>query len=485
MLHVLIEEDLIDDSFIRARTNGWEETKAVAQRHTPQIASDITGVPADKIVEAAKIYGRATTSMVLHARGIEHHSHGVNNVLSYINLVLATGSIGAPGRGYGTITGQGNGQGGREHGQKADQLPGQRLISNPEHRKHVCDVWGLPESELPQAGVSVVEMFQKMRAGEILGLLSICNNVMVSLPDTNEVRRSLEGLEFYVCIDFFMSEGARYADVVLPGSTWSEDEGVTTNSEGRVVKINKAAEPPGEARADWWIVQELARRMGRGKYFDFNSPREIFDELRVASRGGNADYYGISWEKIEKQNGVFWPCPSDDHPGTPRLFEDHFYHPDGKAKFHPVEYEPPQETPDDEFPLILTSGRVVYQYLSGNQTRRIGFLVEQCPEPYVELHPELALQLKINDGERVRVVSRRGEGVFPALVVKTIRKDTIFIPYHWGEDLAVNQLTNPALDPISKIPEFKACAARIEKTHSRQLPILGEQRKGASRSEFR
>ena len=202
--------------------------------------------------------------------------------------------------------------------------------------------------------------------------------------------------------------------------------------------------------------------MGRGKYFGFNSPREIFDELRVASKGGNADYYGISYEKIEKQNGVFWPCPTEDHPGTPRLFEERFYHADGRAKFHAIEYNPPAETPDEEYPLILTSGRVVYQYLSGNQTRRIGFLVEQCPEPYVEIHPITAMKLKVNDGERVKVVSRRGEGVFPALIVKTIRPDTIFIPYHWGEELAANQLTNPALDPVSKIPEFKACAARID-----------------------
>jgi len=485
ILHVLIAENLIDHAFISSRTNDWEATLELASRYSPDVASQICDVPAQKIVDAARLYGRAKTAMVMHARGIEHHTNGVNNVLSYINLVLATGKIGAPGRGYGTITGQGNGQGGREHGQKADQLPGQRLITNPEHRKQVCEVWGLPEDELPQAGVSVVEMFTKMREGEIRGLLSICNNVMVSLPSINEVRRSLEGLEFYACIDFFMSEGARYADVVLPGSAWSEDEGVTCNSEGRVVKINKANSPPGEARADWWIVQEIARRMDRGKYFNFASPREIFEELRIASRGGKADYYGITWEKIEKNNGIFWPCPSEDHPGTPRLFEERFYHPDGKAKFHAIEYNPPQETPDEEFPLILTSGRVVYQYLSGNQTRRIGFLVEQCPEPYVEVHPETAAKLKINDGERVRVVSRRGEGVFPVLVVKTIRPDTIFIPYHWGEQLAVNQLTNPALDPTSKIPEYKACAARIEKIHDRQLPILGRQRKGTSASEVK
>jgi assimilatory nitrate reductase catalytic subunit len=483
LLHVLIQENLVDEAFINGRTNDWEATRELAMRYPPDVASQISGVPAEKIIQGARLYGRARTGMVMHARGIEHHTNGVNNVLSYINLVLATGKIGAAGRGYGTITGQGNGQGGREHGQKADQLPGQRSIMNPEHRKHVCQVWDLPEEELPQAGVSVVEMFDRMREGEIRGLLSICNNVMVSLPDTNKVRESLEGLDFYVCIDFFMSEGSRYADVVLPGSAWSEDEGVTCNSEGRVVKINKANDSPGEARADWWIIQEIARRMGRAKYFSFNSPREIFDELRVASRGGNADYYGITWEKIEANNGIFWPCPTEDHPGTPRLFEERFYHPDGKAKFHAIEYHPPKEVPDEEYPLILTSGRVVYQYLSGNQTRRIGFLVQQCPEPYVEIHPETAMKLKINDGERVRVVSRRGEGVFPALVVRTIRPDTIFIPYHWGEQLAVNQLTNPALDPTSKIPEFKACSARIEKIHSRQLPIMGQQRKGASLSE--
>lgn len=485
ILNVLITEGLVDEDFIKGKTNDWEPTRENALEYTPDVASEITGVPAEKIVAAARLYGKAKTGMILHARGIEHHTNGVNNVLSYINIVLATGKIGAKGRGYGTITGQGNGQGGREHGQKADQLPGQRSIMNPEHRRQICEIWGLPEDELPQAGVSVVEMFNKMREGEIRGLLSACNNVMVSLPDTNKVRESLEGLEFYACIDFFMSEGARYADVVLPGTTWAEDEGVTANSEARVVKINKAVDPPGEAKPEWWVIRELAKRLGREKYFPHTSPAEIFEELRVASKGGTADYSGITYEKIEKQHGVFWPCPSDDHPGTPRMFEDKFYHPDGKAKFHAIEYVGAAEKPDDEYPLILTSGRVVYQYLSGNQTRRIKFLVDQCPEPYVEIHPKLAMELKINDGERVKVVSRRGEGVFPALIVKTIRPDTIFIPYHWGEELAVNQLTNPMLDPTSKIPEYKACAARIEKIASRQLPILGKGRKGASLSEVR
>ncbi len=483
ILNVLINENLVDQEFIDSRTNNWEETREMAMRYPPAVASEISGVPAEKIVQAARVYGRAKTGMVMHARGIEHHSNGTENVLSYINIVLATGKIGSLGRGYGTITGQGNGQGGREHGQKADQLPGYRSMNDPEHRKYVAGVWGIDESELPQAGVSAVEAFAKMRDGEIRGLLSICSNMMVSLPDTNEVRRSLERLEFNVCIDFFMSEAARYADVVLPGTTWAEDEGTTTSGEGRVIKINKAIDPPGEARRDWEILQEIANRLGRGKYFQFNSPREIFDELRVASKGGKADYSGITYEKIERQNGVFWPCPSDESEGTPRLFEKEFAHPDGKAKFHPIEYKGAAEKPDEEFPLILTTGRIVHQYLSGNQTRRIGFLVQQCPEPFVEIHPETAKQYNIGDGERVKVVSRRGEGIFPALIVKTIRPDTLFIPYHWGEELAANQLTNAALDPTSKIPEFKACSAKLEKIRSRELPILGAARKGTSMSE--
>lgn len=483
ILNVIVSEGLTDEEFIASRTNDWEQTREIIMRYTPDVVAEITGVPAEKIVKAGRIYGHAKSGILLHARGIEHHSHGVNNVLSYINIVLATGKIGSLGRGYGTITGQGNGQGGREHGQKADQLPGQRSMLNPEHRRHICELWGLPEEELPQAGVSVVEMFEKMREGEIRTLISLCNNVMVSLPDTNAVRKSLEVLDFYVHIDFFMSEAARYADVVLPCSAWCEDEGVTTNGEGRVVKINKAVEPPGDAKPDWWIIREIAHRLGREKYFQFEGPRDLFEEIRVTSKGGTADYSGITWERIEDEDGVFWPCPEPGHPGTPRLFEEKFNHPDGRAKFHGFEWLPAAETPDDDYPLIFTSGRIVHQYLSGNQTRRIGFLVNQCPEPFVEIHPETARRYGINDGERVRVISRRGSGEFPALVVKTIRPDTIFIPYHWPETEAANQITNAVLDPISKIPEYKACAARIEKIPTRELPILGNGLKGISQSE--
>jgi assimilatory nitrate reductase catalytic subunit len=408
----------------------------------------------------------------MHARGIEHHSHGVENCLAAINLVLASGRIGRPSCGYGTVVGQGNGQGGREHGQKCDQLPGWRDIANPEHRAHVAGVWGMKPEELPHAGVDCYEMMRKIDAGEIKGLLSICFNPKVSLPDNAFVTRALEKLEFFAVIDFFLSETAQHADVVLPGSLHEEDEGVVAQVEGRVIKINKAVEPPGDARADWTIVQDVARALGREKGFTFESPREIFDELRAASKGGVADYAGITYERIEAENGVCWPCPTEDHPGTPRLFEPGswnsvakgagpFYFPDGKARFNVAEVRPPTEDVDAEYPVILTTGRVVSQFLSGTQTRRIGPLVDQYPEPLVEMHPKLAAKYGIADGAWVTVESRRGNLTLKAQVVTTIRPDTVFIPYHWAGRKAANQLTIAAQDPVSKIPEYKVCAVRI------------------------
>ncbi|HEY9856012.1 MAG TPA: molybdopterin dinucleotide binding domain-containing protein, partial [Stenomitos sp.] len=367
----------------------------------------------------------------------------------------------------------GNGQGGREVGQKANQLPGYRHIDRPEDRAFVASVWGVPLEELPWEGVSAPEMVRLMAEGDIRSCLVICSNLMVSLPDNAVVQRALERLDPLVVIDFFLSETAELADVVLPGSVWCEDEGTTTNLEGRVVKINRAADPPGQARRDWEILCDLAERMGRGGYFPFRSTREIWDELRRASQGGVSDYYGITWEKIDRQAGVFWPCPSEDHPGTPRLFTERFAHPDGKARFFPIPYVPPAEEPGGDYPFRLTTGRVVYQYLSGNQTRRIGFLNSQAPEPWVEIHPHAANALGIQNHERVRVRTPRGSMELPALVTPTIRPDTLFIPFHYGHAQAVNQLTNPAVEPTVKIPEYKACAAAIERLEAAARPGAG------------
>jgi assimilatory nitrate reductase catalytic subunit len=474
ILHLMIEHDWLDHGFIEQHTVGFDALAAHVKEWTPKRTAEVTGIAERAIRRAAEIWGQAKSSFLLHARGIEHHSHGVQNVLGAINMVLAAGRIGREGCGYATITGQGNGQGGREHGQKADQLPGGRDLGNPDHRAFIAKVWGITPGELPQPGVDAYEIFRKVDRGEVKGLLSLCFNPKVSLPDNNFITRMLEKLEFFVAIDFFLNETAHHADIVLPGSLHEEDEGVVTQIEGRVIKINKAVDPPGEARQDWRIIQDIALALGRERGFTFNSPREIFEELRIASKGGVADYSGITYEKIEKQGGVFWPCPSEDHPGTPRLFEPGswnpvakgtgpFYFPDGKARFNVAPYAPPTEDVDDEYPLILTTGRVVSHFLSGTQTRRIGPLVDQYPEPRIEMHPQLASKLGIADGDWVTAETRRGNCTLRAQVVTTIRPDTIFIPYHWAGRQSANQLTISAQDPISKIPEYKVCAVRVRK----------------------
>jgi len=343
-------------------------------------------------------------------------------------------------------------------------------------------VWGIDERDMPGPGVDAYEMFRKIDAGEIKGLIAICFNPKVSLPDNSFVTRCLDKLEFFVAIDFFLNDTARHADIVLPGSLHEEDEGVVTQVEGRIIKVNKAVDCPGEARADWKIIQDIACALDRPHGFTFNEPRAIFEELRIASKGGVADYSGVTYEKIERQMGVFWPCYAEDpktgapidHAGTPRLFEPGsynpvakgagpFYFPDGKARFNIADYRTPVDDVDAEYPIFLTTGRVVSQFLSGTQTRRIGPLVDQYPEPRIEMHPKLAAKLGISDREWTTVETRRGTMTLRAMVVTTIRPDTIFIPYHWAGKKSANQLTVAAQDPISKIPQYKVCACRIRK----------------------
>jgi assimilatory nitrate reductase catalytic subunit len=483
VLNLMIEHDWLDREFIETRTVGFDQVADYCAQWTPSRTADVTGVPERSIRQAAEWWGTAKTSFLFHARGIEHHSNGVQNALGTINLVLASGRIGKPKSGYGTIVGQANGQGGREHGQKCDQLPGWRDISNPEHRRYIAGVWGIDETDLPGPGVDAYEMFRKIDAGEIKGLLAICFNPKVSLPDNSFVTRALEKLEFFAAIDFFLNDTALHADVVLPGSLQEEDEGTVTQVEGRIIKINKAVDCPGEARQDWRIIQDLAAALGRPHGFTFTQPREMFEELRVASKGGVADYSGVTYEKIERQMGVFWPCyshdprtgePVPDHPGTPRLFErgsfnpvakgaGPFYFPDGKARFNVADYRPAVDDVSAEYPIFLTTGRVVSQFLSGTQTRRIGPLVNQYPEPRIEIHPRLAAKLGIQDGEWATAETRRGFITLRAMVVTTIRPDTIFIPYHWPGEKSANRLTVAAQDPISKIPQYKVCGCRVRK----------------------
>ena len=464
MLHVIVRDGLTDRDFIAAHTTGFEKTVESVEPWNPRRAAEVTGVAPDAIERAAHWVGESRRVMLMHARGLEHHSKGVENCEAVLAIALATGNIGREGAGPVMITGQGNGQGGREHGQKCDQLPGQRSLTDPAARQHVAGVWGISPDELPGPGYTAVEIMNAIHSGEIKGLLCICFNPLVSLPDANFTREALERLEFFGVIDFFLSETAAHADVVLAGSLQEEEEGVTANVEARVIHIQKAVDPPGNARTDSAIICDLARRLGRGQYFPFREPREIFEELRLASRGGIADYYGITYEKIDQQKGVFWPCPTLEHPGTPRLFEDgRFFHPDGKAHFMSLAWRESGDPVDAEFPIYLTTGRVVSQYLSGTQTRRIGALVDQYPEPKLELHPKLAEQYGIRTGDWVTITSRRAAITLEAMVVRTIRPDTVFIPYHWPGGRSANRLTHRTLDPRSKIPEYKVSACRIEK----------------------
>ncbi len=483
VLQLMIENGWIDEDFIAEHTVGFDAVAAYCREWTPARTAEVTGVPERTVRAVAELWGMAKSSFLFHARGIEHHSNGVENSLGTINLVLASGRLGRPKSGYGTIVGQANGQGGREHGQKCDQLPGWRDISNPEHRKYIASVWGVDEADIPGPGVDAYELFRKIDAGEIKALLAICFNPKVSLPDNQFVTRALEKLEFFAAIDFFLNDTARHADIVLPGSLHEEDEGTVTQVEGRVIKINKAVDCPGDAKQDWVIIQDIARALGRPHGFTFESPRAIFEELRVASKGGVADYSGITYEKIDQQMGVFWPCyshdpqtgePAPEHPGTPRLFEEgsynpvakgkgRFYFPDGKARFNVATYRPAVDDASDEYPIYLTTGRVVSQFLSGTQTRRIGPLVAQYPEPRVEMHPRLAEKLGVADRDWVTCETRRGSITLRAMVVTTIRPDTVFIPYHWAGPKSANRLTVAAQDPISKIPQYKVCGCRVVK----------------------
>ena len=463
LLHLLIRDSLIDLSYIDGRTEGFDEVRQVAAAYWPERVEALTGVPQRQLIEAARMLGHARTTMVLTARGAEQQSRGVDNVLAFINIALALGKVGRPFSGYGTITGQGNGQGGREHGQKADQLPGYRRIDDPRARRAVAAVWGIPERDLPGPGKSAYELIES--AGEpdgIRALIVIGSNPIVSAPNASRVADRLAGLDFFAVADFFLSETASLADVVLPSAQWAEEDGTVTNLEGRVIRRRRAVDPPGLARTDIDILCDLARALGKTTYFSFTGPESVFEELRAATRGAVADYSGISYGRIEREGGVFWPCTSPSHAGTPRLFETSFPTASGRARFHAIEHLGPAETPDEQFPLYLTTGRVLAHYQSGTQTRRVAPLVDAAPAPIAEIHPHVAKRHGIVDGARMVLRTRRGAAVFMSRVSPDIRPDTIFAPFHWPGESSANRLTNDALDPISRMPEFKVCAARID-----------------------
>ncbi|MGW5264162.1 molybdopterin oxidoreductase family protein [Microbispora sp. NPDC004025] len=463
LLHIAIADGYADLDYLAARTTGFEAVRTSVSAWWPERVERVTGVPVARMREAVRILGEAGRAMVLTGRGAEQHAKGTDTVTAFVNLALTLGLPGREGSGYGCVTGQGNGQGGREHGQKADQLPGYRKIDDPAARAHVAAVWGIDPADLPGPGRSAYELLDALGTPEgPKALLLFGSNPVVSAPRAGHVARRLEALDLLVVCDFVLSETAAMADVVLPTTQWAEESGTMTNLEGRVLLRRKAAAPPPGARTDLEVLRGLAERLGCGEKFPAD-PRTVFDELRRASAGGVADYSGITYERIAAETGVFWPCPEtpgEPHPGTPRPFLDGFATPDGRARLVPVDHRPPAEDVDEEFPLYLTTGRVLAHYQSGAQTRRIRPLTQASPEVFVELHPDLAERLGIGPGDRVRVRSRRGAAEGAARVNASIRPDTLFMPFHWE---GVNLLTNPALDPTSRMPEFKVCAAAIER----------------------
>jgi assimilatory nitrate reductase catalytic subunit len=460
LLHVAVQRGLIDRDYIAERTSGFEAVRRIVASYWPDRVERITGIPERQLVRAAVALAEAPSAMVLTARGTEQQSHGVDNVAALINLALALGRPGRPNSGYGCLTGQGNGQGGREHGQKADQLPGYRKLDNPAHRAEVAAVWGVSPDSLPAPGLSANELLVAL-GGSVRGLMVMASNIVVSAPNAGALLRRMPGLDFLVVADLFLSETAALADVVLPTAQWAEEDGTMTNLEGRVLLRRKAAVAPDGVRTDLEILKGLADRLDAGSHFSASN-RETFAELRRASAGGVADYAGISYERIEAEDGVFWPCPDGDHAGTPRLFEDRFATDDGRARFFPVEHRGPAETPNRDFPYFLTTGRLMGHYQSGTQTRRVPELAEAQPEPFVEMHPDAARDIGVHEGSLVRLTTRRGEMSLKVRISPDIRMDTLFVPFHWGGAGAANLLTNTALDPIARIPEFKVCAVRAE-----------------------
>jgi assimilatory nitrate reductase catalytic subunit len=460
LLYCAIEERLTDAAYVAKRTSGFDAVRRAVLEYHPARVERLTGVPETHLRQAVRWLATARSAMVLTGRGTEQHSKGVDSVHAWINLMLALGKVGKPNSGFGTLTGQGNGQGGREHGQKADQLPGYQLIEVEAHREKVAKVWGVEASSLPRKGKSAFELLDALGT-EVRSLLVCGSNVAVAAPDLNRIEQRLKSLELLVVCDAFHNETSAYAHVFLPVRQWAEEDGTMTNFEGRVIRRRVVARAPHGPLTDLEILRELAARLGSGDKFAFRNTEAVFNELGRCTAGAVADYSGITYAKIDAYDGVCWPCPSEEHAGTPRMFAERFHHADGRAKFFAVEHRPAGEEPDAQFPLLFTTGRYKEHYNSGAQTRNVGRLTSAKPLPRLEVHPRLARRHRILTGSRVTVESRRGKVEFVAEVTADIRPDTLFAPFHWGGKDAANVLIGAALDPTSRMPEFKLAAVRI------------------------
>jgi formate dehydrogenase alpha subunit len=465
LMHIILRDGRQDDAFIASRTEGFDRFKTVLEKYPPQAVSGITGVPTEQLEAAARMLAENRPGALLYSMGITQHTVGVANVMACADLQMMLGNMGVPGGGVNPLRGQNNVQGACDMGGLPNVFSGYQRVDDPAAREKFEKAWGVP---LPaQAGLTVTEMLDGAEQGRIRCLYIIGENPMTSDPDLNHVRRALEKTEFLVVQEIFFSETCRFADVVLPAASFAEKDGTFTNTERRIQRVRKAVEPPGEAREDLRITAELARRMiGLGAAapgkdashagWAYRVASEVMDEIGALT----PSYRGVSHERLDGGASLAWPVVDLGHPGTPILHVGTFTR--GPGRFVPVEHLPPDEQPDENYPLVLTTGRVLYHWHGGEMTRRARNLNAMYPEALVEIHPIDARRAGIDDGAAVKVASRRGEIVARASVTDRVAQGLVFSTFHFPES-AANFLTNPALDPVAKIPEFKACAVRISR----------------------
>ena len=452
MMNVIINEDLYDQTFVETRTENFEAMKAVVEKYTPDYVEKITGIPAEQLTAAARLYAKAPAGSILYCMGITQHTTGTDNVKSLANLAMLCGNMGIRGGGVNPLRGQNNVQGACDMGGLPNVLTGYQTVDNLDAIQKMEKVWnvtGLPT----KPGLKVTQMVPMAQSGEMKAIYVIGENPLVSDPDLNHAEHCFGNLDFLVVQDIFLTETARMADVVLPSKCFAEKDGTFSNTERRVQRVRKAVDPPGQAWDDWRITCEIATRMGYS--MSYPDSESIFTELASVT----PSYAGISYARIE-QEGIHWPCPTPEHPGTPILHGAQFTR--GKGLFHALEWIAPAEAADDEYPLYLTTGRVLYQYHTGTMTMKTDGLNDRAPESFVEITRGDARKMDIADGDQVTIASRRGAIRARVCVSGKAVDGTVFIPFHFAQ-AAANKLTNAALDPVSGIPEYKVCAVRVSK----------------------
>jgi formate dehydrogenase alpha subunit len=452
MMKIIVDEGLLDTAFIEERCENFDAFKESLQNYPLSTVASITGVPGEKIIQAARLYATSEPGAIIYTMGITQHTHGTDNVMAVANLAMLTGNIGKPGAGVNPLRGQNNVQGACDMGALPNVYPGYQSVADTAIKEKFETYWG--NSLNPTPGKTLTEIIPAAHKGQIKAIYLMGENPSLSDPDANHVREALNKLELFVVQDIFLSETAKLADVVLPATSFAEKDGTFTNTERRVQRVRKAIEPVGDSRPDWWITCQIARRMG-SRGFDFDSPSQIMDEIGSVT----PSYGGISFRRLETES-LQWPCPTDEHPGTAILHTALFSR--GKGHFVPLEYRPPAELPDDEYPLVLTTDRSLFHYHTGTMTRKVKGLNIFRGEELVAMNPADAKALDIADGDKIRVISRRGMVTARARITEEAPACTIAMSFHFAES-PTNELTNPALDPVAKIPELKVAAVRVEK----------------------